>query len=216
MLCRGHRGRLHQALGPQIVHYFIISHGAIPSPVGPGETMLGLQESMWVGALLWCSVAKNPSSRGRGLGAIPGQGTRSPMSQRSIHTPQLTVPPAATKIKDSVCHNQDPVQPNKRLKKKSLREGLSYTIQAAKAVSGNKPPAGKCVPIIHGSVAGPHNLGKTVGRFPCAPARSECPRLSLSPAPGWCSLEGVGLVRVPPPAGPAGLPAAGMPLHWVQ
>ena len=58
-------------------------------------------------------VAKNPSSQGRGLSVIPGQGTRSPVPQLSMHTPQLKIPPAAMEIKDSVCQNQDPVQPNK-------------------------------------------------------------------------------------------------------
>ena len=137
------------------------------------------------------------------------------------HSHATTQGPACCHEDQRFCVSQPRPSATKQTlkKKKSLREGLSYTLWAAKAVSGSKPPAGKCVPIIHGSIAGPHNLGKTVGGLPCAPARSECPRLSLFPAPGWCCLElilGVGLVRVPPLAGPAGLPAAGMPLHWVQ
>ena len=44
-------------------------------------------------------VAKTPHSQCRGAGLIPGQGTRP-------HMPQL-------KIKDFMCCNQDPTQPNK-------------------------------------------------------------------------------------------------------
>ena len=41
-----------------------------------------------------------------GLGSIPAQGTRS-------HLPQRKIPSAATKVKDPMCINSDPVQPNK-------------------------------------------------------------------------------------------------------
>ena len=53
------------------------------------------------GLSLWVPEAGGP-------GSIPGQGTRS-------HTPLLKIPHTLVeiKIKDPVCHHQDPVQPSK-------------------------------------------------------------------------------------------------------
>ena len=51
-------------------------------------------------------VAKSPRSQCRGLGSIPGQGTRSCMLQ-------LKIPHAATKTEDPMSATKDLVQPNK-------------------------------------------------------------------------------------------------------
>ena len=48
-----------------------------------------------------------------GPGSSHGQETRSFMPWLKILQPQLRIPPAATKIKDPRCYNQDPAQPNK-------------------------------------------------------------------------------------------------------
>ena len=50
-------------------------------------------------------VAKTSHSQYRSLCSIPGQGTRS-------HILQLQIPRVAMKIKDPVCCNSDPAQPN--------------------------------------------------------------------------------------------------------
>ena len=50
-------------------------------------------------------VAKTPHFQYRSLCSIPGQGTRSHMLQQQI-------PRVAMKIKDPVCLNSDPAQPN--------------------------------------------------------------------------------------------------------
>ena len=51
----------------------------------------------------WLSVC---APKAGGLGTIPGQATRSHMSQLRACVPQLKVPHAATKIKDPEGHSQ--------------------------------------------------------------------------------------------------------------
>ena len=53
-------------------------------------------------------MLKTPCSNARGLGSIPGGGTRSYMSH-------LKILHAAMKIEDPTCHSQDVAQPNKYL-----------------------------------------------------------------------------------------------------
>jgi len=60
-----------------------------------------------------CSMAKTPHPQCRGLGSIPGQGTRSLMPQLRVHKPSLKIPHAAMKIENPTCHNQNLAQPNK-------------------------------------------------------------------------------------------------------
>ena len=51
-----------------------------------------------------------------GPGSVPGQGTRSHMSQLRVCTPQLRVHMQQLKTQDPTCLNQDLVQINKYLK----------------------------------------------------------------------------------------------------
>ena len=46
-----------------------------------------------------------------GLGLIPGQGNRSHMPQLRVRMPQLKTPRAIEKIEDSMCCNEDLLQP---------------------------------------------------------------------------------------------------------
>ena len=53
----------------------------------------------------WTSLLVQWSPTAGVLGLIPSQGTRSCMQQLTVHLPQLKIPQAITKIKDSECHN---------------------------------------------------------------------------------------------------------------
>ena len=48
-----------------------------------------------------------------GLSSIPSQGTRSHMQATKSSHATAKILHAAVKTQDSVCHNQDPAQPNK-------------------------------------------------------------------------------------------------------
>ena len=52
-------------------------------------------------------VAKTPYPQWRGLGSIPGQGTRSLMPQLRVHKPSLKIPHAAMKIENPTCQNKN-------------------------------------------------------------------------------------------------------------
>ena len=58
-------------------------------------------------------VAKTLGSQCRGLGSIPGQGTRSHILQLRVHTLQLKNTHATVKMEELKGHDEDLAQPNK-------------------------------------------------------------------------------------------------------
>ena len=78
------------------------------------KTQIYLWKPMGEGTSLVVQWLRLHAPDARGPGPILSQGTRS-------HMLQLKILHASTKIEDPVCHNSEPVQPNKYFKKKNKK-----------------------------------------------------------------------------------------------